>query len=656
MEHGWRELQPVKRRTTAYIALSLVALILVPAISYYWLLGFMTKLEDNEAEHLRTSAAAVAGLLAQNDTVLAQLTNDMTGAMPVIPITGTLVTDGQQGDWPEHSPLVFGEDNIVESHQPYSAASLTCRLSVAADSSYVYLFYDVTDDNVVYREFNNPSVHRNDHIRIGLISGDSLKRYTIANLQPAAAAAHVISESGRALRRATDISGAWRATADGYNVELRIPRHMAVTGFATVVVDVDDPINRDVRLAVGTGPTSAPSLLGRLHFTEPDMGALLNLGPFAITVSDKSGKLLGQGGSSETETDSFMWFKARPVSVSTQIRRQGEPIGTVTLQGVTSSSAVLGNRLLISLVSGVMLLAGLACCLFLLLRLDLNRRLGNIFTKVVDTAGSPAGSPRLPTLALASDGVETLGEALVELVSRIQQHNDYLARMASSLNHELRTPVSVVRSSLDHLSASDVAIDEQVYVQRAQDGIARLTTILHKMSEARRLEESLDEDEVVRFNLAQVVAGCVDGYRIAYPDADFSLHIEDGEVPVTGIPELLAQLLDKLVDNAAGFATGDEPIAIDLVTKNGNAVLQVTNDGTGLPDDMADALFESMVSVRKPVPGDSADATHLGLGLYVARVITDFHGGTIRLCSRQDTPGAVATVIIPLLRLTAKLR
>ena len=49
MEHGWRELQPVKRRTTAYIALSLVALILVPAISYYWLLGFMTKLEDNEA-------------------------------------------------------------------------------------------------------------------------------------------------------------------------------------------------------------------------------------------------------------------------------------------------------------------------------------------------------------------------------------------------------------------------------------------------------------------------------------------------------------------------------------------------------------------------------------------------------------------------------
>ena len=91
------------------------------------------------------------------------------------------------------------------------------------------------------------------------------------------------------------------------------------------------------------------------------------------------------------------------------------------------------------------------------------------------------------------------------------------------------------------------------------------------------------------------------GYETAFPYTRFDLSVEVAdaeEIPVTGIPELMAQLLDKLVDNAAGFSTSGQ-VRIRLHVEDGHALLRVMNDGPGLPDGRTD-LFESMVSYRAP--------------------------------------------------------
>jgi signal transduction histidine kinase len=90
--------------------------------------------------------------------------------------------------------------------------------------------------------------------------------------------------------------------------------------------------------------------------------------------------------------------------------------------------------------------------------------------------------------------------------------------MAGRLAHELRTPVAVVRSSLDNLNDAAVPADARVYIDRARSGLARLNAILTRMTEATRLEEALHDAERERFDLALVVAGCVEGYRLAYRD------------------------------------------------------------------------------------------------------------------------------------------
>jgi signal transduction histidine kinase len=113
---------------------------------------------------------------------------------------------------------------------------------------------------------------------------------------------------------------------------------------------------------------------------------------------------------------------------------------------------------------------------------------------------------------------------------------------------------------------------------------------------------------------------------------------------VRGAPDLFAQMLDKLAANAADFATGDEPIEISLQRAGGEIALRVGNTGPALPADVGDRLFESMVSARRErVAGEP----HLGLGLYIVRLIAEFHGGRAAAANRPDGSGVVFELRFP---------
>jgi len=229
------------------------------------------------------------------------------------------------------------------------------------------------------------------------------------------------------------------------------------------------------------------------------------------------------------------------------------------------------------------------------------------------------------------------------VLERLAEHHAYLEAMAGRLSHELRTPIAVVRSSLENLKISRENHD--LYIDRAEQGLARLGRILERMTEASRLEQSLSAVERSRYDLAAVVRGCVEGYRIAYPKAAFALEVPERRVEVEGAPDLAAQLLDKLVENAVDFSRGAAPVRVALEEAGGAAALTVSNKGPLLPDKMRTRLFESMISVRDA----SGTATpHLGLGLYVARLIAQFHGGTIAASNLATGDGVALGVRIPL--------
>ena len=114
---------------------------------------------------------------------------------------------------------------------------------------------------------------------------------------------------------------------------------------------------------------------------------------------------------------------------------------------------------------------------------------------------------------------------------------------------------------------------------------------------------------------------------------------------VEGAPDLVAQLLDKLVENALDFAREGTPIDVKLTRGLGIAFLTISNEGSALPEDVADKIFDSMVSSR---PSDGSGRVHLGLGLTIVRAIADFHHATVSASNRRDLSGVTFSVAFPL--------
>ena len=241
----------------------------------------------------------------------------------------------------------------------------------------------------------------------------------------------------------------------------------------------------------------------------------------------------------------------------------------------------------------------------------------------------------------AGDEIGDLSRSFSTVLERLAQYNRYLESMAGRLSHELRTPIAVVRSSLENLRLHPIAADAAVYLERANDGLKRLDTLLTRMSEATRLEQAVRETSRERFDARDVVRGCA----YAYPRKKIEIDLPESAVPVRGAPDLYAQMLDKLVANAVDFSVGDEPIRVRLESRDGQATLTVSNRGPRLPESMQGKLFESMVSLRS---GSGSSEPHLGLGLYIVRLVAEFHGGTAQALDREDGSGVVIKVRSPL--------
>jgi len=237
----------------------------------------------------------------------------------------------------------------------------------------------------------------------------------------------------------------------------------------------------------------------------------------------------------------------------------------------------------------------------------------------------------------AGDEIGDLSRSFDALLRELRQYNDYLRTLAGKLSHELNTPLAVVRSSLDNLAHEDLPEGAGAYAQRARDGAERLQAILRAMSEAHRVEQTLEGAEPEDMDLAEVVAGCVDAYRALAPDFDWQVEVPEDGCPIHGSPELVAQLLDKLVDNARSFTTAGSMIRVAVERHRRGPLLRVANDGPVLPDKLRGRLFQSLVSVRPHRGGGSA--AHLGLGLHLVRLIAQAHRGAVAARNRPDDAG-----------------
>ena len=331
---------------------------------------------------------------------------------------------------------------------------------------------------------------------------------------------------------------------------------------------------------------------------------------------------------------------AQPIFVGDDI------VGAAVVEETTDSIQIFKENALEKLLAVTLLVVATALAILLAFASRLAtriRRLHGEAERAIDPQGRVTGAV---TASDARDEIGDLSRTLAAVLGRLKEYNAYLEAMAGRLSHELRTPVAVVRSSLDNLKAQPLPPGSSVYVERAGEGVDRLSRLISRLSEGTRLERMLESAERERFDVAALVAGCVEGYRLAYPARRFDLERPPEPLWVEGVPDAVAQLVDKLAENANDFAPAGSPVKVQVEPHGkGGARIAVENAGPPLPEAARARLFDSMVSLREPQA--RGQGAHLGLGLYIVRIVAEFHRGSVRAVDLPAGGGVRFEVELP---------
>ncbi len=346
-----------------------------------------------------------------------------------------------------------------------------------------------------------------------------------------------------------------------------------------------------------------------------------------------------------TDNKAVIISAAYPIFIGDNVN--GAVIVEETTNGILSVRNQALEKLFTSILA-IMLLGALAFFFFASRISNRIRHLRNQAEVAIDEHGRINNDiAQSMSVSSANDEIGDLSRSFSTAVTRLSQYNHYLENMSSRLSHELRTPIAIVRTSLENLSLQTLPGNSSAYIDRAQSGITRLNSILTNMSEATRLEQMLSQTDKSDFNLFDVVNGCIQGYQQIYPALTIEYQVSTEKLMLWGSPEHIAQLLDKVITNAVEFSL-DKHIFVSIEQKSKEVVIHISNNGVLLPETMKQRLFDSMVSVRD-IPHRSEDKTpHLGLGLYIARLICEFHGGRITASNHHNPQGVTVSATLPI--------
>ena len=323
-----------------------------------------------------------------------------------------------------------------------------------------------------------------------------------------------------------------------------------------------------------------------------------------------------------------------------------EVLGTVVVE--QSSNEVLHHhkQILENVISVTLIVVTVIAVALLVFASRITLRIRRL-RNAAEQAIGPDGRVRTDRIAAESatgDEIGDLSRSVSSMLGRLSQYTRYLEGLPDTLAHELKNPLNVVNCSLDNLEKEVPAAHASKYMLRAKNGIIRLGSILTNLTEAANLEEALQAESREQFDLVNLVSSYVEGYRLSHPNRSFELDVRARPLRVDGVPDHIAQMLDKLADNAVDFGEAGSPIVVRLDRFGNQARISVLNHGPWLPETMQGRLFDPMISVGKK----NAKQSRLGMGLYIVRLIAEYHSGNVEACNRSDVPGAMFTVSLPL--------
>ena len=668
----------------------------IPLIGYSFIKNQELALRESEqsllADYARVAATVLSRYKEDFDFSSRHDSGPIQTTAYASPISYTPLLDGYFDDWPSHiKPAITFNSKV--------------KIFLTTDNKSYFIFIKVSDDEINYFNPENPDNHEQpiNNEQISISSNDN--KFVIYTSAPGKIFARKIIDNK--ILTEPRINGSWVESDGGYSVELKAPKSFFDNQLALSITDSNSMQSGSNNVTTfGTNTNyliASPSAEIQKALADFSRKGLrfwvsdLNGNVLASTGSIKEGivredesfmttirkaiyRLVLQQPTTNFKDDRFGSVKlenisnlnalqgnpfqhryatpdnramimsaAHPIYANTwpvnagtaSINAESKVIGAITIEKNSNKILLLHNKAMESIIDISILAFIITLAILLFLTTHISRkiiRLRDHTQSSISSDGRIIGA--IPLTNTTRDEISDLNDSFHSMIERVSQYNDYLENMAGRLSHELKTPLAIVSSSLDNMSLCEIPEDVAIYHKRAVDGINRLRQILSAMSEATRLEHSLDSTTSEQINLTEIVNSYCQGFQSCFNNIELQTNFPQSPITISGNKDLIAQMLDKLLANAVDFHTPDSPISVKITFNNGTATLAVSNYGKTIPDNEIKQIFSPMVSLRPK----AAQENNLGLGLYIAQLISKFHKGHIYAKNLDDKNGVMICI------------
>ncbi|MDQ7051165.1 MAG: ATP-binding protein [Enterobacterales bacterium] len=665
----------------------LLLILLIPLAS----IGLLKEIENALFEQLKSSLLLSSKMLAEQlsqnekwfyDSLLPEKNKSSSKELFVFPLNENFELDGYFEEWVD-----------FEKHRQYfNTKNHSMGLLLGNLERHLFLSIQINDPHLIYKNAQVQGLADGlqiDFETLGLKPKDT--QIQSIYLSPTISGnVSVLVKNNHAMKIDWRYKASWIATNNGYSIEIKFPSGIKPQLLKVTHKNVDRERQKNYQSINSSGRYAMNPLVWPSQKIINFSKHLALKKAQRIWILDRQGRVLtsqGKLGLSSTKVSSnpiLQWLLAAPAKAlidrranalhldSVQIYRaqrgqastfverykNSDQAVAIASYPIKNNGEVLGVLLLEENVAKVQLLQkkallnmfAVALAIFLLViflvywyvsrMVSRIQHLKSSIDQVVDQQGRMKEPLQIEDLQ--GDEIDDLYAAFYQMGSRLYDYNDHLEKLASRLSHELRTPIAIVRSSLDNLLISCNDAEDRIIIQRALDGNQRLGDIINRMKQASGVKDAMQTASLEKVNFVQFLTQVISSYQSSFKDYSFKLSINQLDKSQNIAPDLFAEMLDKLISNAMSFCDPSSPIVISAEQKDKLVCLKVINKGPTIDKKNRKRIFHSLVSIRNK---QQSTGNNLGLGLYVVKLIAEFHQAKVKVENLQDDSGVAFCIL-----------
>lgn len=277
----------------------------------------------------------------------------------------------------------------------------------------------------------------------------------------------------------------------------------------------------------------------------------------------------------------------------------------------------------------------------------LSRFVGRRIAEVVGTADEIVQGDMSRRVPVRGDGggggdeFDRLGATLNRMLDRIATLIGDLRMVTDSVAHDLRSPLTRLRAHLD--ASLDESLGAEERRRRIEQALGEANGVLRAFTallEIARAEAGVGRDQFETVELGRLAGDVIDLYQPAAEERGVALVRAGGEARVTGHPQLLANSVANLVENAIRHAAGGGTITLETAEEPAGAAISVSDRGPGIAADQRARVLDRFVRLDESRGGAGS-----GLGLSLVAAVARMHGAELAL--EDNRPGLRATLRFP---------